>query len=231
MKKILCMSFLLAGLNGFSQREDLPWNIGIHGGFADYSGELGNDFYRRDQPFYGHVGFSVSRYLMRHLDATILYTYGDMGHFENDSPDDPNRKFLVRVSSLNALLKYNILSTDWIARPYVFIGASMFRHSRSSNDVDTRAAQFDASIPTFGAGINIGIGRFVTFQVQEMLMYTSSDDVDFHTGGGNDIYLFHTAGLTFNFTLKRSAGAKKTGVGDIIDKCTDVSKKGKKVKP
>ena len=61
-------------------------------------------------------------------------------------------------------------------------------------------------------------------------MYTTADDIDFETGGANDGYLYHTAGLTFNLGKKKDAD--KDGVSDKNDLCPNtptgvmVDKKG-----
>jgi hypothetical protein len=39
-----------------AQTEDKKWNIGLHGGITQYKGDLGSDFYKFDQSWYGFGG-------------------------------------------------------------------------------------------------------------------------------------------------------------------------------
>ena len=74
---ILCLNIVSA------QTADKKWNIGIHGGSMQYNGDLGNDFYKTNQPFYGFGGLSFSRYIGTHFDINLLVTKGEIGHSEN----------------------------------------------------------------------------------------------------------------------------------------------------
>src|SRR5688500_6645689 len=80
MKQILLYILPVITLAGFAQTEDAKWNVGIHGGFSQYTGDLGQGWYRTDQAAYSFVGFSVSRYLSRHFDVGAIATRGEMGY-------------------------------------------------------------------------------------------------------------------------------------------------------
>jgi len=64
MKKMLLMCVCI-GFTYISsaQTEDKKWNIGLHGGVTQYSGDLGRDWYNTDNAMYGFGGLSISRYL------------------------------------------------------------------------------------------------------------------------------------------------------------------------
>ena len=82
MKRLLVLCICLAStLIGRAQTEDKKWNVGLHGGVTQYQGDLGHDFYKTENTFYGFGGISVSRYLWRHLDANVLFTRGTLGYY------------------------------------------------------------------------------------------------------------------------------------------------------
>jgi hypothetical protein len=84
-------------------------------------------------------------------------------------------------------------------------------------------------LPQAGAGINLRIFKWLTFQIQETFVYTNADDIDFRSGGFNDMYLYHTAGLIFTpGKLGKIGENEPEGVGDLIDKCPKVSKAASK---
>jgi OmpA-OmpF porin, OOP family len=62
MKKILllCICFAFT-LITYAQTEDKKWNIGLQGGITQYAGDLGSDFYKFDQAWYGFGGLTFSR--------------------------------------------------------------------------------------------------------------------------------------------------------------------------
>ena len=73
-----------------AQTQDKKWAIGLHGGVAQYNGDLGNDFYKTKGTYYGFGGLSLSRYLGSHFDVNLLATKGtvgfrgDTGNFKNN---------------------------------------------------------------------------------------------------------------------------------------------------
>jgi OmpA-OmpF porin, OOP family len=228
MKKLLTVLVLLASYKSFSQTYERKWNVGIHGGASQYNGEFRNDFYRFDQPFYGHAGISVSRYLTRHLDASMMVTRGELGHFQHKRfLGDPERnKFLIRLNTANFFIRYNFLPSDSRFRPFLFAGAGILNQYSLDNDVIVRSRNVDAAFPELGAGLTYALNDIISLQYQETFMYTGNDVMDFKTGGGNDSYLFHTLGITFN--LGKGKCTEKGGVGDRIDRCSDVSKRNRK---
>jgi OmpA-OmpF porin, OOP family len=223
MKKLLfvvcaCIMMLAAS----SQNSEKRWSVGIHGGRNQYAGDLGSGFYRFDRAFYGHAGFSVSRYLTRHFDASLFFTRGEMG-YQKEGISDPvlPNGFLVRLTTANLLLRYNFFRPEARVRPYVAGGlAMMFQQGIAESYVKRNS--YDFALPSVAAGINFRITSWLGIQLQELFMHTTADDVDFRIGGINDLYLFHSLGVTFNFgDFGRMRGEEMTGVGERIDKCPD----------
>lgn len=223
-----CLAIVLLATATKAQTADHRWNVGLHGGFSQYNGELGNGFYKFNNAFYGHAGISVNRYLTPHWDASLFATRGELGYLGDWNPDPlVMNHFLLKLTTINLLAKYNFRSPDAVIRPYVFGGiGALLQSGVGDSYVKTNAVDF--TLPSLGAGINFRIGEYVNIQFQEMLFHTSEDDVDFVEGGMNDLYLFHTLGVTFNLGKLGKWSDERAGVGDRIDKCPDI--KGRKAK-
>ncbi|MES2514590.1 MAG: OmpA family protein [Bacteroidota bacterium] len=231
MKKIvlLCAGLLIACITK-SQTEDRKWNIGLHGGITQYNGDRGQGFYATDQATYGFASVSASRFLGKHFDLSLFLTRGEVGNNEPRtawSPAVDNPRFLTRLNTANLVLRYNILSSRYILRPYLYAGVGGIMHEDYQTVNDER---YDYALPSAGGGLNIRLSPVVSLQLQESFMYTTADDIDFEVNEFNDGYLYHTIGLTFNLGKKKDAD--KDGVSDKDDKCPDtptgvmVDKKG-----
>jgi OOP family OmpA-OmpF porin len=218
MKKILLMYIccLVAGISN-SQTDERKWNIGVHGGLVEYAGDKGDGYFRTKQASYGFASISVSRYLSRHFDASLNFTRGDLGHVDHtvaSTATTPN-SFLVRVNTTNLMLRFNFTGPQAVVRPYIFVGAGAIWYEAVYNIHHER---FEFSVPTFGGGFNFRMGPVVSLQLQEMILYTSTDNIDHENSGGtNDFHLYHTAGLTFN--LGKQKDSDNDGVPDKKDQC------------
>lgn len=218
MKKIilLCACCLIA-LATYSQTDEKKWNIGFHGGLVEYHGDRGGAFYSTSQAAYGFGALSVSRYLGRHFDASLIFTRGEVGFIDPTIPataDAPN-SFLARHNTANLLLRFNFTGPQAVLRPYMFVGAGSIWYEAV---YQIKHERFEFSVPTAGAGLNIRMGPVVSLQLQEMLLVTSTDNIDrMNANGDNDMLLYHTAGLTFNIGKKKDAD--KDGVADKKDQC------------
>src|SRR5690349_20179047 len=118
MKKLLflCTCLAFAGI-AHSQTEDKKWNIGLHGGVEQYQGDLGNGFYKANQAVYGFGGISLSRYIISHLDASLMFTKGEVGYV-NDTAH-----FNTGFSTVTLNIRLQILGPKSPVRPYLFAGA------------------------------------------------------------------------------------------------------------
>jgi len=208
-----------------AQTADKKWNVGLHGGIVQYHGDLGHDFYHTDNTVYGFGGFSISRYLFRHLDANLFYARGTLGYHTNDIPN--NGHFKSDFHSLALNLRFNFVGPEYIVRPYVQagVGAMLFE-----NNVTIDQDLYDYALPTAGAGLNFRITPSIMLNIQEAFMFTNGDTRDGVVQGKHDDFLYHTAGLTYNFGSSKDAD--NDGVSDSKDMCPDtpagtaVDKKG-----
>jgi OOP family OmpA-OmpF porin len=226
---VLLLCLLLLTFSIAAQTPERKWNVGLHGGFTHYNGDLGNGFYRFQKAFYGHVGISVSRYLNRHWDATIFGTRGVAGYFGHWNPDPAvPTHFVANLTTLNLLARYNFFDPNFWMRPYICAGAGILFQSGIGDSYVNRGKKFDMAVPEIGAGINFKIGPIVGIQLQELFMYQSADDIDLVQTGMNDMYLLHTIGVTFNLG-KFSRFGDKQGSSIEVDKCPKVKQHRNKI--
>lgn len=205
---LMCMCLAIATIT-YSQTADRKWNIGFHGGAAQYNGAFGNDFYKTRQPFYAFGGISFSRYLGKIIDANLFLTKGEIGH------NSPEGNFHSGLSTATVNFRFNLLPPESFVRPYLFIGGGLLMFS--VNPTVTEKSKIDYAAPSFGAGANILLGPSVMFQLQETFLYSTNDQRDGVKGTKNVSYLFHSIGFTFNFGQKLDED--KDGVSDRNDKC------------
>ncbi len=211
MKKLLLLGICLAfTFITHAQTEDKKWNIGIHGGITQYSGDLGSDFYKFDQAWYGFGGISVSRYIVNHFDINLLITKGNVGYNRG------TEYFNTGFSSALLHFKFNVLPSRYAVNPFIFVGGGIMVFDK---DLEINPSKIDWAIPSFGGGINFRFGKSVNLNLQETFIYSTSDKRDGNAlvTKENDFYLLHTVGLTFNFGKKKDAD--KDGVSDRNDKC------------
>jgi len=247
MKKLLLVAcaFMAISFNSKAQTEDKKWNVGLHGGIEQYNGDLGRGFYEYNSgdPVYGFGGLSISRYIGNHFDLNLMFTKGEIG-FRNDTAH-----FTSGFSSVTFNVRFNLMDAKFAFRPYLIAGAGALLFANNPTVQDK--SKIDYAVPSFGVGFNIRLSPYVMFNIQEMVLYSTNDNKDGYTGGSNDAYLLHTAGLTFNIGKKHDedmddvndrtdkcpgtpsgVGVDKSGcpldkdkdgVADYIDKCPDVA--------
>lgn len=211
MKRLLLVIMGLAFVLSINaQTADKRWNIGLHGGATQYNGDLGNDFYKIPQAFYGFGGLSLTRFLGNRLDVSLLLTKGEIGHTGD------NGRFKQQLTTGTINFRLNIISAEYYVRPYVFLGGGVMMFADILADPKGKE-KIEFAAPSFGAGLNIRMGQAVTLNLQETFMYSSSDAMDGVVQNSNDAFLLHSVGLTFNFGKKKDADGD--GVADRLDKC------------
>lgn len=209
MKKLLIICSCLAlALITKAQTADKKWNIGLHGGAMQYNGDLGNGFFKTDQALYGFGGISFSRYIASRFDINLLVTKGEIGHVSDTG------RFRSGLTTGTLNIRFNILKSEAAVRPYLFVGGGTLMFAVNPT-IDK--GKIDYAAPSFGAGINFRFGSTVSFQIQEMVLNSTNDNKDGLEGNSNDVFLMHTAGLTFNIGKKKDADTD--GVADRNDKC------------
>jgi outer membrane protein OmpA-like peptidoglycan-associated protein len=209
MKKLLLISiFLTLTFVIYAQTIDKRWNIGLSGGIGQYKGDLGSDFYKLDMAIYGMGGLSFSRYISTNFDLNLFVTKGTIGF------NRPAGRFRTDISTATLNFRFNFLGPESFVRPYLFVGggAALFEKNLSITK-----EKVDYIAPSFGGGINFKLGPSVMANIQETFMFSNGDTRDGLAGNENDMYLFHSIGLSYSFGNKRDAD--NDGVSDSRDKC------------
>ncbi|MDP2388483.1 MAG: OmpA family protein [Bacteroidota bacterium] len=218
MKKLVVISACcLMTLAASSQTEEKKWNIGFQGGLIQYKGDLGNNFYKTDQAAYGFAGMSVSRYLGKHFDASLNFTRGEVGYVNKNPPANAweTTKFKLRHNTVNLVARFNFTGPQAVVRPYIFAGGGIMWFESVYKQKNER---YEYAFPNLGGGFTFNLSPIVALQLQESFMYSNADDLDrVDDGGDNDMFLYHSAGFTFNLGKKKDAD--KDGVSDKKDKC------------
>ena len=202
---LLC--FTLA-INVKAQTADKKWNIGLSGGISQYRGDLGNGFYHANNTVYGFGGISVSRYFVKHVDFALEFTKGEIGYKRD------NIQFHTPFTTGTFNFRFNILGDDALVNPYIFVGGGAMIFAK---DLTVDKKYFEYAAPSFGGGIHFHLSPVIMLNLQETFMYSTNDTRDGLAKGVNDAYLFHSAGLSFNFGNKKDED--KDGVADRKDKC------------
>ena len=224
MKKLLLICLCSALFSASSQvQQEKKWQFGIHGGFNQYRGELGNGWYATNQAAYSFGGFSVTRLLTRKFDVTFLGTRGDIGHVGPWQQDRRDMHFLVRKTTMQLFGRYYPMGRERFFQPFLFAGGGLIFQRPRGDIFYPSQPRFDMAIPSAGAGFNLRLARWLRFQLQEIFIHTSADYVDHRRSGGNDLYLMHTAGLIFDFpSLTRNRSAESPDL--IVDDCPKLPK-------
>src|SRR6187399_566368 len=139
---------LLSDVN--AQNVERRWNIGLHGGIAQYNGDIGMGFYDFDQAYYGFGGVSISAALSNHWDLNILGTFGEVGFRE-----DENTKFRAKMNTVTFNLRYNILGLGWAIRPYLYAGVGIVNHPKKYTVPEVKN---NIALPSAGIGFNFPLG-------------------------------------------------------------------------
>lgn len=217
MKKLLFLSICILFANiTKAQTEEKKWNIGLHAGVTQYNGDLGRDWYETNGAMYGFGGISVSRYLGKLFDTSVLLSRGTIGYNNGTAPN-----FKTDFSAASINLRFNIVAPEYVIRPYVIagVGAILF-----DNQLNFHKGKYDYMLPTAGAGINFRLSPEIMLNLQETFMFSNRDrrdGVDNANGEfkKKDAYLSHMLGLTVN--LGNSKDSDQDGVSDKKDNCPE----------
>lgn len=222
MKKgILIMVGAALAVMGQAQSDERLWSIGLHGGLTQYNGDRGQNFYSLQQNAYGFGRISLSRFISPHFDASLFMTRGQIGNSEAASswstPKDIGQShFRAQLNTANLVLRYHITKPQSIVRPYVFAGAGLILYEKKYT---IPKQQWEGSTPTFGLGASFRLNEYMRLSLEETFMYTTTDKIDRTVGGAtNDSYLYHTAGLLFDFG--KVPDEDMDGISDKKDVCS-----------
>ncbi len=208
-------------LNADAQTKERKWNLGVLGGFSVYSGALGSgmlDFtyaVLRENPT---GGLTLSRYLGRSFDLTLMGTIGSWGYYP---ANDLGFKGYMLHGNVNFKYKLNngyMIAEDSRLAPYIFagMGASNLTGDRINEGLD---------YPIIGGlGFSLRLSEVLNVNYQATFGYMTVDVAHYNPQKlpavmptGNDQFMIHSLGLNFN--LGKGKDEDKDGISDKKDKC------------
>lgn len=222
MKKILILLALTSFvLTAGAQTPDKKWSMGLLVGKTEYTGDRGNGFLDF-VPHYASLGLSFNRYLTPSFDLGLQGQLGDYGYFENF-----DQQFLARKIDGILLLKYKfnngyLLKEKSFFAPYLAAGAGVANFSAGrelAGFTGERTIPGTDGIFPIGGGLKLNILPVLALEYQLLYNFTTSDERDMITSGGNDKFFTHSVGVVFNFGAPTDTD--KDGVPDKLDKCPD----------
>jgi outer membrane protein OmpA-like peptidoglycan-associated protein len=228
MKKLLLGAFLLSTVLLQAQTVDRRWNVGVHGGFREYTGDLGDGFLQFNPTSIKNTmtfGLSINRYLSRSFDLGIMGNYGAWAYY--DANDVQLFKGDLLHLNLAAKFKFyngSIIEENSVIQPYVLAGAGL-NVVQKGMEASSTPGQDGALV--LGAGLNFRITEVFGINYQATYAYNlTTDNFDKVSGQQpNDALLTHTIGLNFN--MGRTPDEDGDGVMDKKDKCPNTPKTAK----
>ena len=217
--------FTLFAAHGQSSQK--LYGLGFHVGTIEYNGDLGNDFYKFNDPNLV-LGISLSKYMSASWDIEGLLAGGTLAY----SPDRKINRFQGNIIDFNlyAKFKFNngkILKEDAIIAPYLFfgIGDAYYKSSYVSYvKLVPKGYGLDFNFP-FGAGVQVRLSENAHLKLQSTFHYSVTDTYDGTREAKtnfNDGFLYNTVGIIFSLGKKDT---DKDGIADNKDKCPQTPSK------
>ena len=224
-----------------SQTKELPWQVSLGVGLAEYSGDLGNGFFlfdltghsigqngvsKKNTPGLGII--SVNKYLNSKFDLSFRGYYGEWGYYKDATPGN---YFFKNMLGLECTPRWKFLAMDnAMFVPYLTAGVGFGRIDMNFATDDygifglDKTYLYQFTVP-MGLGLNINLTNKVGVNLQSNFMWTNSDKVDYKNSSNNsfstDAAWIHSIGITFN--LGKMKDADKDGVADRNDKCANTT--------
>ncbi len=210
MKKLLTLAItclLLAGTNFVqSQTRHNPWALTGMIGITEYSGDMGNGFFKFDlkpTSFYdldgnlrqknepGVAGASLTRYISPKLNVSLSYLHGEWGFHTQDN----SSYFFKRMNSVDVHFQWKFLGLydDPIINPFIIAGIG-YRNIHMKDSL-TSGLQNEITLP-LGLGLNFRLTKGMYITAQSYFAFTSADAGDGRSIDFNDKIWNHTIGLS-----------------------------------
>ncbi|HEX8424692.1 OmpA family protein [Hymenobacter sp.] len=204
-----------------AQTAERRTSLGLTGSALQYEGNFGSNYWKFDNNEYA-PGLAINQYLTRGLDLNSQVIYGQlMGR------RSANTYFNTTLININAGFKLK-LNNGWALKeearlqPYLLAASGWTYASRTGQIDGTRMDEDKGYLDVqAGAGINLRLGRGVSFSVQSTqhtpLRANLDGSTELSTPRWSDRFLQHTVGLTIN--LGQGPDFDEDGVADRLDHC------------
>lgn len=220
-KYFLAMLLLLAMTVGtaMAQTADQKNGFGVFYGNQKYAGSSGNEYSRfSDSDFMSGVHYS--RYLSKTFDLGLAFSFARLDHY-NPSYNGRPYFYMNELYNGNLHLKAKLFSEESVVRPYLLAGIGLNYNDvlRGRNDANTREKFTTPNVP-LGIGFKFRLDENITFDVETTWNKVLGNFDHEDSGSGNDAFMFHTIGFTYNFGPK-PMDTDGDGVPDYRDRCPD----------
>lgn len=214
MRRLLlfCSFVFTFGSNLQAQNNQHKWALGINFGISEYSGDLGNGFFKTDLKGYNvytddgsgldkqrprMLGLSVSRFINKNLDVQADLIVGRTGYYLN-----LDYYFFTGFTTADIIAKWKFVGNEAHRfQPYLLAGTGIrICNQPSINDFGTSSVS-DLVIPV-GIGFNFKLLDRVNLNVQSNYGWTNGDKMEGSERLAKfsfDQYWNHSVG--FNFLL------------------------------
>ncbi|MFD2515993.1 hypothetical protein ACFSRY_19125, partial [Pontibacter locisalis] len=214
---LVLLFLVMPGTAIFAQTSDRPNNLQLFGTAISYKGELGNQFWDKAEK---GIGVSYNRFLSPSFDLGFSLVYNSPEVYL----DPPNNYLTDQLASamLGVRLKAygTILREDAFIGPYLNLaGGGMYVSAEGASDGQEFDDRFVTSVLAGGAGIRFRLSDGFNIFIESNYLLTGNDKFDWKSGGDNDRFLEHKAGISLN--LGKSKDTDMDGVPDRRDKCPD----------
>lgn len=220
-KHLLTLAVLLTLSIGtaFAQTAEQKNGFGVFYGNQKYAGSAGNEYSRFSNSDF-MAGVHYSRYLSKTFDLGFAFSFARLDHY-NSSYNGRPYFYMNELYNGNAHLKVKLFSEDAPVRPYLLGGLGLNYNDvlRGRNDANTREKFATPNIP-LGAGLKFRLDENITFDFETTWNKVLGNFDHENSGSGNDAFMFHTIGFTYNFGPK-PLDTDGDGVPDYRDRCPD----------
>lgn len=201
------------------QTVDQKNGFGVFYGNQKYAGSSGNEYSRFSNSDF-MAGVSYSRYLSKTFDLGLAFSFARLDHYNSSYKGRPYF-YMNELYNGNAHLKAKLFSEDAPVRPYLLAGVGLNYNDvlRGRNNANTREKFSTPNIPV-GAGIKFRLDENITFDFETTWNKVLGNFDHEDSGSGNDAFMFHTIGFTYNFGPKPT-DTDGDGVADYLDRCPD----------
>ncbi len=220
-KHLLALAVLLTLTVGtaFGQTVDQKNGFGVFYGNQKYAGSAGNEYSRFSNSDF-MAGVQYSRYLSKTFDLGLAFSFARLDHY-NSSYNGRPYFYMNELYNGNAHLRVKLFSEESTVRPYLLAGLGLNYNDvlRGRNDANTREKFATPNIPV-GAGLKFRLDENITFDFETTWNKVLGNFDHENSGSGNDAFMFHTIGFTYNFGPKPT-DTDGDGVPDYRDRCPD----------
>jgi len=190
MKKIVTFFLVLfAFANVNAQDAENVWSVSVLGGSQQYTGELGNAWYRTGQPVFGFLGLNANRYIDDRFDFLVQGIVGELGYASTDVN--------LRASVIRANIGLKIkLITDPDAKLVPYFTPGLGIASLSSYSYGTKTLNTWVS-PSFALGLKYQINKkLAIFAEENAFFFQNNQPAKPKNNEHNALELQHTIGLS-----------------------------------